>query len=393
MAETSSHWLKRLFFRSLIVVVAVLVAVVLFEILLRAIGFSAPTWYQPDKQLGWTLRPGIDAWFTSEGRARVAVNAAGWRDEEHALAKPPGVFRIAVLGDSYAEAMQVAPAETFWGQLPQQLSRCGFGGGRKIEVLNFGVSGYGTAQEYLVLESQALRYRPDLVLLAFTNGNDVRNNSPALEDEKMRPFFVPAGDGALRLDDSFAVAPEFLARASPTREAFRRLTDLSRVVQLVNAARTTSLIRKANAAGGVEQGLEAVVLAPPREPIWDEAWRITEQLLAKTAALARRNEASFLLVTIPYAIQVHPDPAARAEVQNKLGVPNLFYPDQRLTGFAREHGIGALALAPEMQPAAEARQTHFHGFANVGMGRGHWNADGHRMAAELIARRLCGAEQ
>jgi hypothetical protein len=42
-----------------------------------------------------------------------------------------------------------------------------------------------------------------------------------------------------------------------------------------------------------------------------------------------------------------------------------------------------------MQPLAESRKAYFHGFANIGMGRGHWNAEGHRAAAELIAQHLC----
>ena len=46
-------------------------------------------------------------------------------------------------------------------------------------------------------------------------------------------------------------------------------------------------------------------------------------------------------------------------------------------------------LAPEMQPLAQKSGTYFHGFDNVGMGRGHWNAEGHRAAARIIARRLC----
>lgn len=395
MRETAFPGIKRLAVPFLIVVVAVLAALLLFEILLRGIGYSAPIWYQPDPQLGWTLRPGIAAWAIREGRGYVEVNAAGWRDQDHPLDKPANIYRIAVLGDSYAEAMQVSREETFWALLPERLAACGFWNGKqRIEVMNFGVSSYGTAQEYLVLESKAMRYRPDLVLLQFTNGNDVTNNSKALENRKIRPFYVLDRDGELRLDNSFSAAPEFLAKLSPTSEAFRKMANMSRVVQLVNAARALPLLGTANAAGagGVEQGMEPEVLAPPRDPLWDEAWRVTEKLVAKTDKYARRNGARFLVVTIPYAIQVHPDAAVRAELQNKLGVADLFYPDRRITGFAHGHDIDALALAPEMQRLAEERNIYFHGFANNGMGRGHWNADGHRVAAELIARHLCGQQ-
>jgi hypothetical protein len=57
--------------------------------------------------------------------------------------------------------------------------------------------------------------------------------------------------------------------------------------------------------------------------------------------------------------------------------------------FGKKNGIGVVPLAIEMQRLAEERKAYFHGFDNIGMGRGHWNAQGHRAAAEIIATRLC----
>lgn len=82
--------------------------------MLRALGYSWPVWYRPEAQLGWTLRPGIAAWFTKEGRAYVEVSSAGLRDREHTVDKLAGVYRIVVLGASYSEAMQVAREEAYW---------------------------------------------------------------------------------------------------------------------------------------------------------------------------------------------------------------------------------------------------------------------------------------
>jgi lysophospholipase L1-like esterase len=382
--------MKRVLVPAALILASTLVALAGFEIALRMMGFSSPVWYRPDPELGWTLRPGLEAWYTSEGRGLVRVNAAGMRDRDHALEKPKDVYRIAVLGDSYAEARQVAAEEAFWAVLPKELQRCGFADGKKIEVLNFGTSGYGTAQELAVLESRALAYQPDLVLLQFTNGNDVRNNSFALEDEKTRPFYRLNPDGSLWRDDSFARTASFAAQRSTQNELLRRIADHSRVLQLVRSVRTGSLFRKAHADGaGVEQGLEAVVLAAPREPKWEEAWRITERLLANTAEAAQKGGAQFLVVTVPYAVQVHPDGSVRKSLEAKLGVADLFYPDKRIAEFGKKNGIPTLPLALEMQRLAEERKAYFHGFDNVGMGRGHWNAEGHRAAAEIIATRLC----
>jgi hypothetical protein len=385
--------MKRLAVPLALIAGSMLFALLAAELALRVLGYSTPVWYQPDAQVGWALRPGAAGWFTREGRAWVQVNRSGRRDSDPLLDKPRGVYRIAVLGDSYSEAMQVPREQAYWALLPERLAACGFERGKRIEVLNFGVSGYGTAQEYVTLETRALRYRPDLVLLQFTNGNDVKDNSFALNEDTARPFFMLDAEGALRIDDSFASAPAFVRNMSLPFQIARRLSDSSRVLQLVRHVRSLKLLEGGQAvadeATGVEQGLEPWVLAPPRDRLWDEAWRITEALVAQTRELAERNGARFMVVTVPYAIQVHPDAQVRKALQAKLGVEDLFYPDRRIGELAGRSGMLAVTLAPEMQRLAEERKVFFHGFENGGIGRGHWNAAGHRAAAELIAKALC----
>ena len=372
---------------------AAVLAILGFEVLLRGIGYSAPTWHQPDERLGWILRPGVGGWSTKEGRAFVQVNSSGARDRDHRLHKPAGVYRIAVLGDSFSEAMQVEREQAFWALLPERLRACGFQSAKRIEALNFGVSGYGTAQQYVMLVSSAIRYAPDLVLLQFTNGNDVKDNSFALSDDKARPFFMLQPDGSLRLDDSFAAAQSFRRSASLPVQVLRELSDRSRVLQLLRSARQVSFMPVAHAnRDGVEQGLEPWVLAPPRDKLWEEAWQITEGAIGRIHDYATRNGARFMVMTVPYAIQVHPDRQVRQSLETKLGVEDLFYPDRRITGLAKRRGFEAVTVAPELQPIAERTGTYFHGFEQVGMGRGHWNAAGHAAAAELLARRLCAAK-
>jgi len=369
---------------------AAVLAILGFEVLLRGIGYSAPTWHQPDERLGWILRPGVGGWSTKEGRAFVQVNSSGARDRDHRLHKPAGVYRIAVLGDSFSEAMQVEREQAFWALLPERLRACGFQSAKRIEALNFGVSGYGTAQQYVMLESHAMRYSPDLVLLQFTNGNDVRDNHHALSHEKARPFFMLERGGGVRLDESFAYAPGFRQRQSTVFDLARGLSDRLRVVQLVRDARQSAppFISQAQAAGS-EHGLDLAVLAPPREPVWEEAWRITEGAIGRLHDYARRNRARFMVMTVPYAVQVDPDPKVRAALQARLGVEDLFYPDNRIAALARKRGFDAVTVARVLQPVAEQTGIYFHGFENAILGRGHWNAAGHSAAADLVALRLC----
>ena len=71
--------------------------------------------------------------------------------------------------------------DTFWSVMERELGQCALFAGRRVEVINFGVSGYGTVQELMTLRHYVWDYDPDVVVLAFTTGNDVRNNLRALE--------------------------------------------------------------------------------------------------------------------------------------------------------------------------------------------------------------------
>ena len=58
------------------------------------------------------------------------------------------------------------------------------------------------------------------------------------------------------------------------------------------------------------------------------------------------KNARFVVVSLTNSIQVHPDPNVRKRFMRKLGIDDLFYPDQRIEAFAKKEGIEVLALAP-----------------------------------------------
>jgi hypothetical protein len=384
--------MRRLLAPLLLAVLGTLAGVAMLELLLRAAGFYAPAWYGPDRELGWSLRPHLSGRYLGEGHAWVEINSAGQRDREHALAKPPGAYRIAVLGDSYAEAMQVDVNDTFWRVLEHKLDECRFRPGKSIEVINFGVSGYGTVHEYLLLQSTAARYAPDLVLLAFTNGNDLRNNSMELEPEKGGPFFRP-GPAGLALDSSFRDTEAFRRRSSALLEFERTLSDHVRVLQAAHFAHKALRERRVAAAmaQAAEPGIDYAAFAPPRTRAWEEAWLVTQELIARMGAFAAARGIALAIVPVTAAVQVDPQPRVRDDVQKALGVGDLFYIEHRLARIGESNGARVIPLAYEMQRQAQDRGVYFHGFDNVGMGKGHWNENGHRAAAAIIARELCAS--
>src|SRR5258705_7365451 len=86
-------------------------AILLTEASLRLIGFYRPPVEIPDPIAGNFRSPNFQFRYTDEGDAQVAINSYGQRDREHTVAKPRNTYRIAVLGDSFAEAYQVNRSE------------------------------------------------------------------------------------------------------------------------------------------------------------------------------------------------------------------------------------------------------------------------------------------
>ena len=381
----------------LAVLLGALAAVAVAEVALRAAGFSHPPFYRPDETRGWAPAPATSGWYTAEGRSWVETNAAGLREGELPLARPPGEYRIAVLGDSMTEGLQVAREATFVEVLERRLAACAAlpPGYRDVEAINFGVSGYGTAQELLTLRHVALAYRPQLVVLAFYAGNDVANDERAIDGDPRRPYFELAG-GELLLDDSFRDTRAHRLRTLPGIGLAYAAARHSRLLQLAAVIKTRlgQPAAALPAAGGEPppSPSDAVYLAQPDEA-WRRAWEVTEALVAASAAESRRAGAGFLLLTLSTGVQAHPDAALRRRFTASLAAvsppgeapADLLHPERRLAALARREGFDMLALAPRLARRAAAGGEPFHGAG----GFGHYDAAGHRAVAGIVADDLC----
>ncbi len=378
----------------LLIVGGVVGGIVIVEIGLRLAGISHPVFVTADERRGMAHRPGASGWQRGEGEAYVRINSDGLRDREHSKAKPENTLRIAVLGDSNTAGIQVPLEKTFVAVMERELNGCQALAGRKVEAINFGVSGYGTAQELITLRHHVWDYSPDLVVLAFTAGNDITDNSRALAYNPNVPYFI-YDNGELVLDESFRDAPSFRAKKSLSgNQLFMWLIDHSRIMQVINNAR--KIVKKRRAAAnkdlntqGQELGLDSTVYKQPTLPAWQEAWRVTEGLIVLMRDEVREKGADFLVVTLSGGIQVHPDPSVRQEFREKLGISDLFYPERRIKTLGERESFTVLNLARPLQAYAEKEQVFLHGFENTSLGGGHPNEEGHRLAGQMIAQKLC----
>jgi hypothetical protein len=378
-----------------LLMVSVITALALVEGTLRVTGYSPFVLpYIYDQYSGAKLRPHAEGWWREEGETYIQINSAGLRDREHSMLKPENTVRIAVLGDSYAEALQVSMENTFWAVLERQLNECHAFGPDKAEVINFGESGYGTAQELLTLRHRVWDYSPDIVLLAFVTGNDIADSYKPLRRIPQIPYFE-LKDDVLVLDDSFhahhyedaatslkmqwALAAAENFKIAKLYFAFK--ARLSKVLSAQKPAQANVPIR--------EVGLDDSVYLEPTGADWQEAWNVTEALVVRMRDEVKAKGARFLLVTLSNSIQVHPDPTLRGQFMKDLGINTLFYPDRRIKALADRENIDATILAPLFQGYAESHQVYLHGFANTRMGFGHWNERGHHLAGETIAEHVC----
>jgi len=352
---------------------------------------SAPThFHTADPNLGWKLKPGVSGEWNSEGASFVQVNSEGLRDGEHTKAKPPNTLRVAVLGDSFTEAIHVPVEQTFWSKLERKLGNCEAVKGRKnVEVINFGVQGYGTAQELMMLRKKVWDYSPDIVILAFFIGNDVINNSPKLEYDRYRPFFAYDASGKLVPDMSFRnLAP--IDRNERAVSFVDRMPSLlvnnSRILQVI---KKVDLDRKKRELSEDFTNLSTQNFKEPQDAAWQEAWRVTEGLIVTVRNEVVQKNADFLLVTIGDPMQVRPEAQSRKDFMTKNNIQNLFYPDRRLEKLGAREGFRVLNLSEQFQGYTEKYQLCAHGFENYVPCAGHWNEVGHRLASILINRNLC----
>ncbi len=271
------------------------------------------------------------------------VNSHGHRDSEISLAKPAGMQRILVLGDSIAFGRIVAKKDTFPNLLEARLNKEHAG----YQVINSGVPGYTTyneVQHYLV---QGRQLQPDLVLLAFCM-NDIVNPRLHWGYTKDRLENIPdAAFPNLGYDRDHAVP--ILAREKPMTFAER---DKEPPTYLSN-----------------EDNLSIELLLDRKTEEWQ--W-LTKQLLQLQAAV-QADGATLVVVVFPLAYQMDE------------GYPH--FPQPQFAAFCKEHAIAYLDLLPEFRkhPVEELyildRQP---GWKDIW----HLMDYGHQVTADIIFEKL-----
>jgi len=340
--------------------------------------------------LGWDKPPGAQAWLhRPEYSVHLMVNSKGLRGPDRPYAKPPGVLRTLILGDSFAEAYTVSEEQSVRARLEEELKGRGC---EKNEVLNGGTIGYSTDQELLFYREEGRRYSPDVVVVLFC-WNDIYFNTTG---EQGKPFFELI-DGQLVLRNSPVPPPgsgSWVRAPEPRQQTVRpwRRSMALRLLSNQTEKGNPELHRFLAKLGVVEPAKGKL---PVPIDLWpteighdaevDKMWDITAALLAALKRDVESDNGRLVLFYIPANGELT-DRGWQLSLEEYQGARRTWRRGRilsRLREVAQQEGI---PLIDPSAPLAEAQASWLH--PAYYPEDGHWNALGHAIAAREIARFL-----
>jgi hypothetical protein len=368
---------------------------------LLQLGSKSPLEHRiPHPVLGWVLEP--DAEYVNEmpeGAVSVSYSSRGWHDIEHSQNQEEGTLRVLVLGDSFMEAYSVELEDAFH----RQLGKIAANDGLELEVINFGVGGYGTLQQYLVFRELGLSVKPDLVLLGFYVGNDVRNNSLTLESKlatsslkaSSRPFLRSSNESKweiTQVDYEGAVSRFEAAQAERStrigklkQRSYLLRVILSRLGRLGDASPSTEsaedrLADEQRRADAIDFAMYGVHYCDePSE--FTQAWSITEKILRRLKSDIANSGAELIVFSVPALYEVEAERIA--DVSNRsLICPDVAPGHERLRGVLDHLEIEYIELLPRFRERHSEKRSLFQ------YSDRHWNKNGHQLAASMVYQAL-----
>lgn len=321
-----------------------LTAFLLSEAALRVYQHVSPTFVFPDASYNrFRGRP-----FAEDYAFRL--NSRGFKDIERARAKPAGVRRIVVIGDSFV--FGVVPYEHgFPARLERDLARSRRAAGQSpVEVVNLGIPGTGPRQYLSMLIDEALPLGPDLVIVCVYVGNDFLEAKPAPAPRSYVVSLLRALWQLRHVEGRVIHGPAVYLDDDPTFSSEKYL-------ELVAARSRIYTLR-----GGALEAALADALT----------------FLTRIRDVCRARGVDLFVLGIPDEVQL--DPELQREVIRALAVGadamDFRAPNAVMARELAGRGIAYLDLLPTFRESANRRLYRLRD--------SHWNVAGNQRAAEAI---------
>lgn len=342
----------------LLVVVAVPLAI--FELVFRFLPVNSGLGSQPVNAESPVFRfsPNRDFTYSLGWNFALAnrghLNNDGFVNDRDYDASAPGPL-MAVIGDSYVEALMVPFADTLQGRLSREL-------GPRGRIYSFAASGAPLSQ-YLVWADYARKtYKPSAMAILVV-GNDFDESLMAYKDAPGFHYYAPGKDGQLtltRVDYSRSTVREMAARSALVRYLIFNLQGPERLRLLLAGQQQGGGEYVGNTASG---GGEA---------------RLAGSKAAVDAFLRDLPAASGL----PADKVVLLLDGLRSVDALRPGVEDSYFMRMRayFTAKAGEAGYEVIDLQPRFLSLSREKGTTF----DFGAIDGHWNGEGHAVAAAAL---------
>jgi len=355
----------------------------------------------PHPVMGWSLEPDASYLYKiPETTVHVSYNSSGWRDTAHSISKERDTFRIVVLGDSFMEAYSVELQNSFHKRLEKIVGQ----EAADVEVINLGVGGYGTLQEYLSLVEFGSEYKPDLVLLAFFARNDLSNNSFELESSlhvesikiDARPFLKLDGsvDGIISSVD-YAGAKKRYDKAKAQQSSFPgnvlSRSALVRTIRLAARSVKHSLGDSTdNDWGQAETARQHLALHGSNyckePPEFADSWEITARIFQRLKKQTDELGSRLLVFSVPALHEV--DTAEMHRIAATVPDSAMMCIEDapathRLRDTLDKLDIAYVDLLPTFRSASRDDGLDLYWVSDR-----HWNESGHSLAADVVGAAL-----
>ncbi|HYU13952.1 MAG TPA: SGNH/GDSL hydrolase family protein, partial [Stellaceae bacterium] len=295
--------------------------------------------------------------------APYRINAQGWNSGigDYVAARRPDISRVAVVGDSYVEALQVP----YDGSVGERLAATFGEAGEQVEVYRFGISGAPLSQYLQMVEHEVVRYRPDWVVVLLVH-NDFDESYKFKLGRYTSSFLKLRVEGGKVIGEIPPVAwqpgaVEWLRRTATARFfLYRWQVRLEFLVDL--------LLPPARAAPEYAGNTDIAAVLADRRGV--EA--VTDYLFGRLDAVVNAVGARLLLAMDGDRFAIYRGADSPALVLNQLAEET-----------ARRHNIPFVDLHPAFAADWQSEHRRFEFAAD-----GHWNEHGHEVAATAIARAL-----
>jgi len=365
----------------------IIVFILIMEMLL-ALFYPSKIKFQPyhekyDPTLGWVNRPlkneGVHFEFARSRFFHVTHNSLGLRGPETSYKKPAGIKRVLFVGDSYFWGYGVSDNEVLTQVIQRQVPS-------SVEILNGGTTGYGTDQMLLWLRYEGLKYNPDIVVFGFTAANDLDEIASSVSYYSPKPIFMLENNEFVLKNVPVPRTSEIDRKTfgSPAtifgklKKYLRHHTHIYPFI--IGRLNSRPALRKFFIDIGVAEeyttnlGNIKVLKNPP-----ERLWEIAVSLIKESKRITEESGAKFVLVFIPSKEDTSSSPKIESGAKEDARTNNA-----DMAAILEKIASRDKIIYLDLLPSFNERLVNGKVLYNMEEKDHHWNAAGHRFAADEI---------